>query len=192
MRDIITKASAIDGWMSIGELEWLAQTARTRHTIIEVGSWKGRSTKALAMSTPGVIFAVDHWKGSASEHTGPQKEAVDLGGDRFFEIFQQNLEPEIRGGKVIPVRAESGEAIGLLKILLMGRGGAADMVFIDAEHLYETVVRDIKNYAPLCALGGILSGHDYSTAFPGVMRAVQEFVPGWKTAAESIWYAFKA
>lgn len=191
MNEIVAKAAAIDGWMFEPELAWLAETARTHEAIIELGSWKGRSTKALGMATPGVVYAVDHWLGSEPERSGPHKEAADLGPDAFFGIFKRNLDPEIRAGKVIPIRCESQQAIPLLETLLRGRGGKADMVFIDAEHSYQSVARDVRNYTPLVRSGGIISGHDYSTAFPDVMRAVHEHVPGWRMGGGSIWYTVK-
>lgn len=184
---VVAKASAIDGWMMENELDWLARTANTHETIIEIGSWKGRSTKALALSTNGIVYAVDHWKGSESKRAESHREAFDMGPDRFFEIFGSNLRDEIKVGKVVPIRCESGDAVNLLRCLLMARGGKADMVFIDADHTYESVSRDIKNYTPLLALGGILSGHDYCVGYPDVMRAVHELVPGWTIGSGSIW-----
>src|SRR5262245_46460435 len=111
---IMNTAAKIDGWMADGELLWLAQTAMKCPVIIEVGSWKGRSTKALAMGTPGVVYAVDHWRGSESELGDMHKEAVALGPNGLFEIFKKNLAPELGAGKCVPVRAESGEAVTIL------------------------------------------------------------------------------
>jgi hypothetical protein len=50
-----------------------------------------------------------------------------------------------------------------------------DFVYIDGNHQYEYVKKDIALYYPLVKQGGILGGHDYPT-YPGVARAVDEFV----------------
>jgi hypothetical protein len=47
-----------------------------------------------------------------------------------------------------------------------------DLVFIDANHRQEIVLKDITNYAPLVHSGGYLAGHDYNQADRGVTEAV--------------------
>ncbi len=62
----IKDALATEGWMKPSDLEWLAEKASTFQTIVEVGSWMGRSTMAMADDTEGfgAILAVDTWRGS--------------------------------------------------------------------------------------------------------------------------------
>jgi predicted O-methyltransferase YrrM len=50
-----------------------------------------------------------------------------------------------------------------------------DFVYIDGNHSYKSVKRDIENYYPKVKKGGILGGHDYSTENRGVMLAVGGF-----------------
>jgi len=52
---------------------------------------------------------------------------------------------------------------------------SADLVWIDGNHDYEQVMRDIVNYWPRVRIGGYLSGHDYAACTPGVVRAVSEW-----------------
>lgn len=54
--------------------------------------------------------------------------------------------------------------------------GLADYVFIDADHRYESVKRDIEAWLPRTRK--VLAGHDYCPSHPGVMRAVDELLPG--------------
>ena len=71
-----------------------------------------------------------------------------------------------------------------LRILRMSSHEAArifpdkylDMVYIDANHSYECVLQDIKEWRPKVRSGGIISGHDYHTEFPGVRQSVHELV----------------
>jgi len=51
-----------------------------------------------------------------------------------------------------------------------------DLVFIDADHRYESVRNDIKNWLPLIKSNGFLTGHDYGHPnFPGVKKSVDEY-----------------
>ena len=53
-----------------------------------------------------------------------------------------------------------------------------DFVYIDGNHTYEYVRDDIENYYPKVKHGGVLGGHDFSGRWPGVQRAVVEFIQG--------------
>lgn len=50
-----------------------------------------------------------------------------------------------------------------------------DFVFIDGNHTYEYVRKDIELYWPKVRSGGFISGHDFGEGFPGVVQAVTEF-----------------
>lgn len=50
-----------------------------------------------------------------------------------------------------------------------------DFVYIDGDHCYEAVKKDIKLFYPKIKEGGIIGGHDYTPRYPGVARAVLEF-----------------
>ena len=73
--------------------------------------------------------------------------------------------------------------------------GMFDLVFVDADHTYDAVVRDLRAWAPKVRPGGIFAGHDYGWEFPGVVRAVQEFAlaTGWRlqTSASNVWWFYK-
>ena len=51
-----------------------------------------------------------------------------------------------------------------------------DFIYIDGEHTYESVKRDISLYLPKIKNGGIISGHDYHDVWPGVVQAVDELL----------------
>lgn len=59
--------------------------------------------------------------------------------------------------------------------------GSLDFIFIDANHSYEGVAQDLRDWVPKVKLGGIISGHDYTTLAHrrykrGVRWAVDEFI----------------
>ena len=52
--------------------------------------------------------------------------------------------------------------------------GSIDFCFIDANHTYEFVKKDIEAFLPKMKPGGVMAGHDYNMSHPGVIRAVNE------------------
>lgn len=182
----IEKAKQIDGWMTEKELEWLAKTAQTKFTILEIGSWHGRSTRALADNTVGYVIAVDHFNGSRNEQDSGHASARDQGGDDALIKFAENMFDKLMTGKVVAIRGNSENVLSLLA----SKGFKVEMVFIDGGHSYEEVRYDIKMAMKLTGPNTIVCGHDYCDAWPGVKRAVAEafgddFLIGKDT---TIWY----
>jgi len=63
-----------------------------------------------------------------------------------------------------------------------------DVVFIDADHSYKAVKKDIRWWFPVIKPGGILCGHDYCKECPGVIEAVDEAFKGKAIILpETIW-----
>jgi hypothetical protein len=54
--------------------------------------------------------------------------------------------------------------------------GYFDYVYIDGDHSYEGVKRDIEAWYPKVKKNGILAGHDYINFKIGLRKAVDEFV----------------
>ena len=52
----------------------------------------------------------------------------------------------------------------------------ARIICIDGEHTYEAVSEELRLYADLLAPRGLLIFDDYSTAFEGVARAINEHI----------------
>lgn len=172
MRPEAERALLVDGFMQPNELAWLADRAAECDTVIEVGSWKGRSTTALCAARERVD-CVDNWSGRWG--TGADYEAG------VWEFFAHNLREERASGKV---RVFMGDSTRLARWL-----SPVDMVFIDADHTYFAVKSDIEAYRPLVKPGGLLCGHDYHpTDWPDVVRAVDEAFPNVERAGFSIWW----
>ncbi|MFO0967978.1 MAG: class I SAM-dependent methyltransferase [Gemmataceae bacterium] len=171
-------ACSIDGHMYESELAWLAEQAAGRACVVELGSWRGRSTAALA--TAGAVFAIDWWLGS------PEMQE-DFSDARVFAQFQSNLAFEIAAGLVRPLalnlRDPHARAIARR---IIGRG--VDMVFVDADHSHAAVLEDIALAQALLRPGGLLCGHDYGQ-YEGVTRAVNGNFPAVANPVGSIWVA---
>ncbi len=178
-------AEQIEGWTNRSELNWLWQQAKRRHVIVEIGSWKGRSTHAIASATPGILFFVEHFRGSQEDDHQyyPETESAD-GVESVRQVLLENVGPYVKAGRAILLDMKSAAAAKTLAPILMHR--RADMIFIDADHSYESVADDIRNWRPLLHSGGLLCGHD--SDWPGVRKALDELVPGWKHGPGSIWY----
>ena len=167
----IERALTIQGWMSTEELTYLAAAASKSSSIVEVGSWKGRSTYALAANTAGSVVAVDTWLGS-EEQGGESCKGI-------MDEFYANL-ADYRNINVFQM--ESLEAAELFAL----QGCAFDLIFLDARHEYSSIHADILAWRPLVKEGGILCGHDYHPAWPGVVKAVDELIPKFRVV-DSIW-----
>jgi predicted O-methyltransferase YrrM len=160
----IENALKIPGWMEDHSLVWLAEQAAKYQVICEVGCWRGKSTTCLADNTSGVVYAVDHWKGS-TEHQPVDEE-------KLYQMFVDQMAPYISSGKVIPIRMDSPAAAAQLA----SQGITFDMVFIDASHEYEAVCADINAWKPLIKPGGLFCGHD--AGYGPVENAVNDLLPG--------------
>jgi beta-1,4-mannosyl-glycoprotein beta-1,4-N-acetylglucosaminyltransferase len=159
------------------EINWLARNAKNKKIIIELGSWFGSSTRAMADNLPpdGKLYAIDTWAGSGAEKNTMGVIANQMDGDKAFATFCNNLWEHIANGKVVPMRMHGRHAAALLK----EKDVKADLVFIDAGHLYFEVREDIINFLPLVTKDGIICGHDCpQPAWPGVTEAVNEIFGG--------------
>jgi len=169
------KDVGIDGWMTLRELNWLHDTAKRMNNVLEVGSWKGRSTHALLTGCKGMVTAVDTFKGSKGEdeaHAEAKTEAV-------YDAFKRNVGefPNLsicRGDSLVKAKEKEGQKY--------------DMVFIDGEHTYEGVKADINAWRDKAVR--VLCGHDYCDAWPGVKKAVNESIGEPDEVAGTIWVKY--
>lgn len=167
----ITRALAIPGFMTPKELTWLAEQAATHSLIVEVGSYLGRSTRALGDHTLGQVLAIDDWKGPRD---------VECDKKNLLKQFYGNLKDLIEAKKVSYHRWDHRD---MPDVALK-----PDMVFFDGSHEYEDVKQDILFWSGRLSPGGLLCGHDIRE-FPGVTRAVHELVPDAKVAkGTDIWF----
>lgn len=183
------KASKCDGFMSNRELQWLGREAMKRQVIVEIGSWHGRSSRALGdnLMEGGVIYCVDTWNGTIAEQSTNHSSAKWRDGDHAFYEFLQNNIDLVQAGKIVPLRMTSKNAADLLK----EKGIQADMIFIDADHSYEAVCQDIDTWKGLLKEDGIFCGHDFG-AWYGVGVAVSEKLESFGVGiGTTIWYCSK-
>lgn len=126
--------------------------------VCEIGSWAGRSAVIMAKAGAKEIVCVDTWEGSNNDQGC---KAYDGSRGTPIQVFLRNT----AGFPIKAHCARSPEAANRFK------DGEFDIVYIDAEHDYESVKADILAWKPKAK--HILAGHDYH-CFPDVQRAVRD------------------
>lgn len=155
-------------WDTEAELAWLAEQASKATRILELGSFRGASTKIMALANPAAkIVVIDAWHDPGTK-----------------ESFDKLLEGELAEHRVYPIHANTTDGFNNIP-----EGFEPDFTFIDAGHLYPDVEHDIRRTLEI-QKQGVISGHDYRHDIPGdgVNKAVHEAFPlGVDFPADSIW-----
>lgn len=159
----------IEGHMAAVELEWLYHTAKSMHSIIEIGSLIGRSTVALLTGCPGIVYAIDHFEGCPGLEDFMAKYDI-------FEEFKRNT----AGFDNLVICKGSSRDMSLISYIPK----KVDMVFIDGAHDYESVRFDLDVWGPRAKK--ILCGHDYDQE--GVPQALVDVIGSYDGLARRIWY----
>lgn len=188
IEEAVDACLAIQGWKTRDELVWIGQHASRSQTVIDVGCWRGRTTKLMAsvMKPYGKVIAVDNLQAKYSGETARNEIASREGKLRILTDFMGNLYEEIHGGQVHGIFLDGDEARRAVAALL--GGSKADFAWIDGNHDYEDVAADIRAYRPLMAPGSVFAGHDYEPAFPGVVRAVNDLCPDFERGPGTAWF----
>lgn len=143
--------------------------------VLEIGSWYGASALswgqglALHNDARGSITCVDGWVPffDRSLHQDEVYVAMEqaLGSDAAYNIFLHNI-------STLPETIERNHFRGSSdKVLPLLREGGFDVVFIDADHTYAPVKRDILLSMPLIREGGVICGDDLNLQFADVDQA---------------------
>jgi predicted O-methyltransferase YrrM len=148
----------VPGWLSDEEAVALYEFAKActgRGVIVEIGSFKGRSTICLGL-------------GSQAGHSVPIY-AIDPGhGWKRFAEFDANIKRAGIQRLVTPVAATSSDAFpGFPE-------AAIELLFIDGSHRYDLVDLDFHLWTQRLIEGGMLAMHDTSASFPGSSRVAEE------------------
>jgi predicted O-methyltransferase YrrM len=150
----IRRYRRIEGWLTRAEALGLYDLARGMPPgarIVEIGSWKGKSTYCLAKGLKeGRVVAMDPFDGAGEE--GSEYRNLK-GGDELIAQFRRNLDRENLLGKVDIKMGCSHEFAGQVKDI--------DFLFIDGDHSIEGCRYDFEMFAPQVRCDGLLAFHDY-------------------------------
>jgi predicted O-methyltransferase YrrM len=134
---------------------------------LEVGSWFGRSTVALA-STAEAVHCIDWHRGETIALDGSYREpALDS-----LVGWRDNI---ARYGLLDRVVLHMGTTKQVCPALMPQH---FDLVFVDADHTYEGVCADIAFTMPLLKPDGIMCFHDFTFDDLGVAKACRAVIGG--------------
>lgn len=154
-RDELLRAiSQVRGWLADEEAVALYELARSctgRGVIVELGSWRGRSTICLALGSRA--------------GAGVPVVAIDRHTDETFVDFTANIERAGVADLVRPIRSLSHPAAE-------GFDEPIELLFIDASHTYEDAWLDFQLWVPKVVEDGIVAMHD--TTWAGSKRVSEE------------------
>lgn len=167
----------VEQWFSRESQDVLANLGRivadVPGLVVEIGSWTGRSSCALANAIfPRVLDCVDTWQGSPGEVSSELASHRDV-----FSQWKRNTETFTRGN-VRPHRMGWREFVPAVD-------GLVALAFIDAEHTYIEVKENAEALVPLMAAGGVMCGDD--AHHPPVREAVLELFGDRVVFAASLW-----
>jgi len=165
--DAIKAALDIQGWFPIEDMEtaWdlVHQHLSAGDTMVEVGSWKGRSSYVFAAACQDVgakLICIDSFRGLLL----PEHEKWDLyhGKNGYYSegndgsivgYIKENLK------NFENVEIWEGDSQVLYKRL---KDNSIQLIFLDGDHDMPVLGRDLDNFYKKVAPGGYFCGHDYA------------------------------
>jgi predicted O-methyltransferase YrrM len=171
---VTEQVADVEGWMSPGQAATLYDAARNcpeDGTIVEIGSFRGRSTIVLASAASDgtQVVAIDPHAGNdrgPQEYEGYAEEAAD-----DHEVFLANLRRAGVADRVRHVRAFSDAALGDVP-------GPIDVLYIDGAHRYAPARADIHDWGARVADGGTMLIHDSFSSIGVTAAILRELVAG--------------
>lgn len=142
----------------------------------EVGVWQGKCAVQLLAARPKLtLLMVDRWcpptPSDSYAASGAAMAAYPLSKyQEALHIAHQKCDPY--APRAMFVVADSVEAAQKVA------DGSLDFVFVDGDHSYDGVLRDLLAWWPKVCATGWIGGHDFSHPLQGqVEEAVNEFFP---------------
>ncbi len=158
---------SIDGWFNFHNFYTDMVGKFNDAVFVEIGCWEGKSTTFMAdkIKRSGrniKFYAIDIWE---------DYKQIDRIWSANYSKYLKNIDP--LKDYITTLKGDSCEMSKRFT------DKSIDFVFIDANHQYEFIKRDIEHWLPKMKSGGVLAGHD--TQFEGVTRAINELLPGHRT-----------
>ena len=129
------------------------------------------------------LYMIDRWSTySEYERSGDEAGKMTRYDQRVFDNAEKLAmsETEKYQKRRIVIKSDSVKAADKIK------DNSLDLVFIDGDHSYEGVKRDIEAWLPKIKKGGWISGHDYTRK--GVAEAVSDYFDEVETDVDKTWF----
>ncbi len=164
----------VDGWMSRDQAAALYSAAAACSPggrIVEIGSFRGRSTIVLASAAPtgATVIAIDPHAGNdrgPQEIDGYQDEAAT-----DHAVFVANLARAGVTDRVTHLRMFSDRALTEIP-------GSVDVVYIDGAHRFAPARADIRDWGARVNDGGTMLIHDSFSSLGVTLAIVRELFVG--------------
>ncbi|MBL8727332.1 MAG: class I SAM-dependent methyltransferase [Planctomycetes bacterium] len=177
--------TSIDGWLTVDEaitLYELALALPHEHPVaVEIGCWQGKSSvciaRGLRRKNAPRLCCIDPFDASGDAASANQYADRSSGLDNQLRaVFEQNLSHAgVRD--IVEIRQ------GFSHERAATWSGAIDLLFLDGDHGYDAVARDVADWAPHVRPGGYLVMHDVvHPVHQGPRRVVDERIlvdPKW-------------
>jgi MMP 1-O-methyltransferase len=168
MDAVAQHVEGVGGWLTGKEgrlLYTLARRCTGRGVIVEIGSWKGKSTIWLASGSRrgagATVYAID-------PHTAESDNLATQSAVPTFAEFTDNIRRAGIADLVVPLVMTSADAAGDFD-------RPVELLFIDGAHDYASVALDFELWFPKLLDGGTIAFHD-TVAWEGPRRLVAECV----------------
>jgi len=152
----ISEFKNIDGWLTDNEaygLYSIAKKIKSGGVIVEIGSWKGKSTYCLAKGLRyGKLFAIDPFNAQGEPGSKTIYEEA-MGEIPLIEQFITKMNYLGVIEKIVILKGYSNQFINNFEQI--------DLLFIDGDHSQEGCDFDFLNYAPKIKKNGLIAFHDY-------------------------------
>ncbi|MEX1109122.1 MAG: class I SAM-dependent methyltransferase [Dongiaceae bacterium] len=181
--DKAAHATDLQGWGSTDTIFSILFDKLRPKRVAEIGTWKGASALHMAYlaNQYGIedceIVCIDTWLGSIEHWFFRDRPdyfpslKLKQGYPTLYMTFLANVIEAGATERIVPFPVASTAAARFLA----AHNILFDLIYIDAAHQYEEVKLDLDLFWPLVRPGGVMFGDDYDDAFPGVIRAVDEF-----------------
>ena len=166
--DYLTIVASVEGWLADDEVALLYQLASgvTSGAIVEIGSYRGKSTVTLALGSRDhhrvPVYAID-----------PHETFTGVMGFEFRPAdrteFLRNL-----------LRCQVSEIVRVINlqscVAAAGWNRPVGLLWIDGDHRYESVKRDLDCWERHLAPGALVALHDSTDPDLGPFQAIREVI----------------
>ena len=156
----------IEGWLTEKEalvLYQIAKKIKKGSTVVEIGSWQGKSSYCIAKGLDSDIkfFAIDPFDGTGTVNNSFfEKKMKEYESGSVLDIFMFHMSREKLKPEIIPKKGYSQE--------FKNEFDKIDFLFIDGNHSLEGVLEDYRNYEYKIPAGGYIALHDYKEGREGL------------------------